>query len=82
LFISATTAAPGEPASGSLGWATYPPTDFRVQAGGPGKNHEGAPPKPVLLGWGFSSQTTLYSSAPQLRPSVGANLGSLPATRH
>jgi hypothetical protein len=28
-----------------------------ITAGGPTYNLEGAPPKPVLLGWGFSSRT-------------------------
>src|SRR5271157_624596 len=31
LFMSATTGVPSEPSSGSMGWATYSPTHFRVQ---------------------------------------------------
>ena len=33
--MSATTGVPGEPSFGSMGWATYSPTHFRVQPGFP-----------------------------------------------
>jgi hypothetical protein len=51
------------------------PVGQRSTAGGPGNDHEGAQPKPILLGWGCSLTFTLNAipMGSRLHPVCGAS---------